>query len=152
MSLDNLPILIILLLAVIGQNQSVSLAAAILLIIKILGFDDWFSIVENKGMNIGITILTLAILAPVAAGRISLRNMVDSISSPVGFLAVLMGVFAAWVAGKGVIFFKASPDTITSLIIGTIVGISFFQGIAVGPLIAAGMLSLVVGLFSKSGS
>lgn len=123
-----------------------------MLIIKILGFDDWFSIVENKGMNIGITILTLAILAPVAAGRISLRNMVDSISSTVGFLAVLMGVFAAWVAGKGVIFFKASPDAITSLIIGTIVGISFFQGIAVGPLIAAGMLSLVVGLFSKSGS
>jgi uncharacterized membrane protein (DUF441 family) len=62
---------------------------------------------------------------------------------------VITGVFAAWLGGKGVLFFKASPDTITSLVLGTIVGVSFFQGIAVGPLIAAGMLSLVAGLFGK---
>jgi uncharacterized membrane protein (DUF441 family) len=152
MSLENLPILIILVLSVIGQNQSVSLAAAILLIIKLLGFDNWFPILENKGIGIGITILTLAILAPIAAGRINLRNMVDSLATPVGLLAVLTGIFAAWLGGRGVSFFQISPDVMTSLIIGTIVGVSFFQGIAVGPLIAAGMLSLVLGLYNKFGS
>jgi len=120
MSLENLPILIILVLSVIGQNQSVSIAASILLIIKLLGFDNWFPVLENKGINIGIIILTLAILA--------------------------------WLGGRGVSFFQLSPDAITSLIIGTIVGVSFFQGIAVGPLIAAGMLSLVLGLYNKIGS
>ncbi|HEY3426670.1 MAG TPA: DUF441 domain-containing protein [Negativicutes bacterium] len=152
MSLENVPILIILALSVIGQNQSVSLAAALLLIIKLLGFDSWFPTLEDKGMSIGITILTIAILAPIASGRINLRNMYDSLSSPVGVAAVVTGIFAAWVAGKGLVFFKASPDTITSLILGTIVGISFFNGIAIGPLIAAGILSLFVGLFSRFGS
>ncbi|HWR06715.1 DUF441 domain-containing protein [Sporomusa sp.] len=149
MSPDNIPILIILVLSVIAKNQTVSAAAAILLIIKLLGFSSWFSFLENRGINIGITILTLAILTPLASGKITLRDMYDAITSPVGLLAVITGVFAAWLGGKGVLFFKASPDTITSLVLGTIVGVSFFQGIAVGPLIAAGMLSLVAGLFGK---
>jgi uncharacterized membrane protein (DUF441 family) len=149
MSPDNIPILIILVLSVIVKNQTVSAAAAILLIIKLLGFSSWFSFLENRGINIGITILTLAILTPLASGKITLRDMYDAITSPVGLLAVITGVFAAWLGGKGVLFFKASPDTITSLVLGTIVGVSFFQGIAVGPLIAAGMLSLVAGLFGK---
>ncbi|QDR78966.1 DUF441 domain-containing protein [Sporomusa termitida] len=149
MSFDNIPILIILVLALIAKNQSVAMAAAILLIIKLLGFSSWFSVLESKGINIGITILTIAILAPLASGKITLRDMYDAVVSPIGLLAVITGVFAAWLGGRGVMFFKASPDTITSLILGTIVGISFFQGIAVGPLIAAGMLSLVAGLFGK---
>jgi len=152
MSLDNLPILIILALSVMAQNQSVSLAAAILLIIKLLGFDSWFPMLESRGMTLGITLLTIAILAPVAAGNITIRNMQESLSSPTGLAAVVTGVFAAWVAGKGLLFFKASPDTIISLILGTIVGISFFNGIAVGPLIAAGILSLFIGLFKSFSS
>lgn len=147
MSLDNLPILVILALSVIAKNQSVSLAAAILLIIKLLGFHSWFPILENRGMTIGITILTIAILSPVASGSINLRNMQDSLMSPIGLAAVVVGIFAAWAGGQGLLFFKASPDTITSLILGTIVGITFFQGIAVGPLIAAGILSLFIGIF-----
>ncbi len=149
MSSANLPILIVLVLAALAKNQSVSVAAAVLLVIKLLGFDSWFAVLESKAINIGITILTLAILAPIASGRITFRDMAASISSPVGLAAVLTGIFAAWVGGKGVLFFKETPDTITSLILGTIVGISFFQGIAVGPLIAAGMLSLLVNLFPK---
>jgi len=39
----------------------------------------------------------------------------------------------------------ANPTIINGLIIGTLIGVAFFKGIAVGPLIAAGMLSLVIG-------
>lgn len=152
MSFENLPILLILALSVIGQNQSVAIAAAILLLIKLLGFDNWFPVLENKGINIGIIILTLAILAPIASGRISLKNMTDSLLTPAGVLAVVTGIFAAWLGGRGVSFFQVAPDAITALIIGTIMGVSFFQGIAVGPLIAAGMLSLLLGLYNKLGS
>jgi uncharacterized membrane protein (DUF441 family) len=64
---------------------------------------------------------------------------------PVDVAAVVTGVFAAWVAGKGLLLFKALPDAITSLILGSIVGISFFHGIAVAPLIVAGILSVFIG-------
>ncbi|WP_356918858.1 DUF441 family protein [Chryseobacterium gambrini] len=33
---------------------------------------------------------------------------------------------------------------ITGLLIGTIAGVAFFKGVPVGPLIAAGMLSLIL--------
>jgi uncharacterized membrane protein (DUF441 family) len=147
MSWENLPLLIILVLAVLGNNQAVSVAAAFLLMIKLLGFDTWFPIIESKGLNIGVTILTISILVPVAAGRISLQNMVDACKNPTGLLAIAAGIFAAWAAGRGLFFIKASPDMITSLIIGTIAGVCFLDGIAIGPLIAAGMAYLAASLF-----
>ncbi|ADY94976.1 conserved hypothetical protein [Neisseria meningitidis H44/76] len=37
------------------------------------------------------------------------------------------------------------PVLITGLLIGTVIGVAFMGGIPVGPLIAAGILSFVVG-------
>ncbi|MCO6560559.1 MAG: DUF441 family protein, partial [Gilliamella sp.] len=39
----------------------------------------------------------------------------------------------------------AHPTIINGLIIGTLIGVAFFKGIPVGPLIAAGILSLLIG-------
>lgn len=148
MSWDNLPLLIILVLSVLGNNQSVAVAAAFLVVFKFLGLDSWFPILESKGLTLGITILTMAILVPVANGRISMKNMADAFSTPLGILAIAAGIFAAWAAGRGLLFTKASPDMISSLVLGTVVGVSFMNGVAIGPLIAAGLVSMVAGLFA----
>jgi UPF0756 membrane protein dd703_1075 len=37
------------------------------------------------------------------------------------------------------------PAVVPGLIIGTVIGVAFLKGIPVGPLIAAGILSLFVG-------
>lgn len=144
MSWENLPLLIILVLAVIGQNQSVALAAAILLIVKLIGLDAWFPMLESNGLNWGITLLTIGILAPVASGKVSLRDLQQSFTSPAGITATIIGIFVAWVAGRGIVIIKEAPETVTSLVLGTVVGVTFLQGIAVGPLIAAGLLSLIM--------
>ena len=62
------------------------------------------------------------------------------------FLVVLifLGV-VAWFGGRGVGLLGTQPVLITGLLIGTIIGVSFFGGIPVGPLIAAGILSLMLG-------
>ncbi|CUH95408.1 putative membrane protein [Propionispora sp. 2/2-37] len=146
MSWENLPLLIILVLAVVGQNQSVALAAAILLVVKLIGLDTWFPMLESKGLNWGITLLTIGILAPVASGKVSLRDLQQSFSSPVGITATIIGIFVAWVAGRGIVIIKETPETVTSLVLGTVVGVTFLQGVAVGPLIAAGLLSLLVSI------
>ena len=39
------------------------------------------------------------------------------------------------------------PVLVTGLLIGTIIGVSFLGGIPVGPLIAAGILAILVGKF-----
>lgn len=147
MAWDNLPILVIIILAVLGHNQSVSVAATILLLIKLLGFNDWLPIIESKGMNIGITILTMSILVPIVSGRITIKNMVEAVNTPAGIAAVVAGIFVAWAAGRGLFMIKATPEVISSLIIGTIVGVCFLGGVAVGPLIAAGLVYLVMAAF-----
>lgn len=146
MNWDNLPILIILFLSVIGNNHSVSIAALVLLLIKLLGFESWFPYIENHGINIGIIILTLAVLTPIAQGRISASSMAEAFKTPSGLVAIIIGIFVAWVAAQGLPFMRETPEAVTALIIGTIIGVCFFQGLAVGPLIAGGMVSLVISL------
>jgi uncharacterized membrane protein (DUF441 family) len=146
MSWENAPLLIILILSVLGNNQSVAVAAAFLLIIKMLGLHSWFPLMETKGMSIGITILTIAILVPVASGKISVRNMLDSVNNLAGIMAIAAGLFAAWAAGRGLLFIKTSPEMISSLIVGTVLGVSFLDGVAIGPLIAGGLVSLVLAM------
>lgn len=152
MNWDNVPLLVILVLSVIGNNHSVSIAALLLLLIKLLGFTAWFPYIENHGIHIGITILTLAVLTPIAQGRISVNGILEAFRTPVGLVAVLIGILVAWIAAQGVFFMKESPEAVTALVTGTIIGVCFFKGLAVGPLIAGGMVSLLVsamGLFKN---
>lgn len=144
MSWDYLPLLIILCLSVLGNNSSVGIAAAVLLIIKLLGFTAWFDPLEKNGISIGITILTISILVPVASGRITLANMAEAFKTGTGVTAVIVGIFVAWAGGRGVPFMKDSPEVITSLILGTLAGVCFFDGIPVGPLIAGGLVYLIL--------
>ena len=72
--------------------------------------------------------------------------MIHSFTSPVGILALLAGVFAAVAGGSGVSLLKDSPDIVSSLIIGTMIGVFFFKGVAVGPLIAACITYMVLSL------
>ena len=146
MNWDNLPILIILVLSVIGNNHSVSIAALLLLLIKIIGFSSWFPIIENHGITFGITILTMAVLTPIAQGRISTIGMLEAFKTPTGLVAIVIGILVAWVAAQGVPFMNGTPEAVTALIIGTMIGVCFFNGLAVGPLIAGGMVSLLLSL------
>ena len=150
MNWDNLPILIILVLSVIGNNNSVSVAAIVLLLIKMLGFDTWFPVIESHGINIGITILTMAVLTPIAQGHISTSGMLEAFKTPIGLVAIVIGIFVAWAAAKGVPFMSGTPEAVTALIIGTIIGVCFFKGLAVGPLIAGGIVSLIISVLGLS--
>lgn len=146
MALEDLPILLILVLAVLGKNQSVAAATAFLLLVKLLGLNGWFPVLEDKGFSLGITILTMAILVPVATGRITLQHMAQAFTTPLGLTAIAAGIFAAWAAGQGVFFIKVSPHMVSSLVVGTVLGVCFLHGVAIGPLIAGGLVSLVLAL------
>jgi uncharacterized membrane protein (DUF441 family) len=144
MGVDNLPILAIIAFSIIGNNHSVSIAAIILLLIKLLGFNSWFPAIENYGINLGIVILTMAVLTPLAEGRIGFETIVGTFKSPAGLIAIIVGVFVAWVAARGVPFMKETPEAVTALVVGTIAGVCFFRGLAVGPLIAGGLVSIII--------
>jgi len=146
---DNLPILVVLVLSMIGNNNTVAIAVLVLLLIQTLGFVTLFPFIDNYGMDIGIVILTIAVLSPLAQGRISVNEVAGLFKEPVGIIAIVIGIFVAWIAGQGVFFMKDSPEVTTALIVGTIIGVCFFRGVPVGPLIAGGMVAFIVSLMDS---
>jgi len=139
---------IILLLSIIGHNMTVAYAAGIVLVIKILGLTSLLQVIGSNGINWGILILTVAILVPIATGEITLGIMLNSFRTPLGIIAIIAGILAAAAGGSGVELLKTSPEVVSALIIGTMAGVFFFKGIAVGPLIAGGFTYAVMQLIA----
>lgn len=54
-------------------------------------------------------------------------------------------MLVAWFGGHGVNLMGTQPSLLTGLLLGTILGVAFLGGVPVGPLIAAGILSLFIG-------
>ena len=149
MNWDNIPIIVVLLLSLISNNHTVAIAVLVLLLIQNLGLVTLFPLIENYGMNIGIIILTIAVLSPLVQGRISVNEVVGLFKTSAGMIAIVIGILVAWIAGKGVLFMKDSPEITTALVVGTIIGVCFFRGLPVGPLIAGGMVALIVSVIDS---
>ncbi|MBN3556408.1 DUF441 domain-containing protein [Fictibacillus nanhaiensis] len=149
------PLLFLLGLLVIGllaKNQSLIVAVAFLLVLKFTGLGDkWFPAIQQKGINWGVTIITIAVLVPIASGEIGFKQLTDSLRSYYAWVALLSGIFVAVIASKGLHLLQNDPHITAALVFGTILAVALFQGVAVGPLIGAGiayMAMKVVGMFS----
>ena len=146
---EYLMLLLILALGIIGHNTTVAYAVIIVLVLKLLGLTAMLDILSVNGLNWGIVLLLAAILVPIATGDVTIANMIDAFKSPLGVAAIVCGVLAAMAGGGGVELLKNDPHIVAALIIGTIIGVCFFRGIAVGPLIAGGMTYALMKLFAS---
>ncbi len=138
----------VLLLSYLGHNMTVVYATAIVLGIKLLGLTSVLQSLGTHGLNWGIILLTAAILVPIADGTVTIHTMIDSFKTPIGITALIAGLLAAIAGGSGVVLLKDTPEIVSALIVGTMAGVFFFKGIAVGPLIAAGFTYFVLQLAS----
>ena len=145
----NMIALLLVFLIVLGlmsQNSAITISAAVLLIMQQTLLSKYIPILEQYSVKIGIIILTIGVLAPLVSGNIQLPDLSSFLNWKMG-VSILTGVFVAWLAGKGVPLMSEQPVLVTGLLIGTIIGVSFLGGIPVGPLIAAGILAILVGKF-----
>ncbi len=141
----NLVVLLILLACgIFSHNTAVTIAAGVLLVLKITPLNELLPFVQTHGLNIGIIILTIGVLAPIASGKIPGDSILKSFLSWKSLLAIAVGVFVAWLGGRGVKLMTNQPDVVAGLLIGTVAGVAFLRGVPVGPLIAAGILSLLI--------
>ncbi len=145
---EYIALITVLLLSYLGHNMTVVYAAAIVLVIKVLGLTTLLSSLGSHGLNWGIILLTAAILVPIADGTVTIHTMLDSFKSPIGITALIAGLLAAIAGGSGVDLLKSNPEMVSALIVGTMAGVFFFKGIAVGPLIAAGFTYFVLQIAS----
>lgn len=143
--LNLLVLLVLLACGIFSHNTAVTIAAAVLIILKITPLNELLPYVQQHGLSIGIIILTIGVLAPIASGKIPGDSIVKSFLSWKSLLAIAIGLFVAWLGGRGVKLMSSQPDVVAGLLIGTVAGVAILRGIPVGPLIAAGILSLLIG-------
>lgn len=145
LDLNLMVLLILLACGIFSHNSAVTIAAAVLIVLKITPLHDLLPYVQQHGLNIGIIILTIGVLAPIASGKIAGESILKSFLSWKSLLAIAIGVFVAWLGGRGVKLMSNQPDIVAGLLIGTVAGVAVLRGVPVGPLIAAGILSLLIG-------
>ncbi|WP_066153632.1 DUF441 domain-containing protein [Halalkalibacter krulwichiae] len=132
--------LILLAVAVIAKNQSLMVAVGFLLIIKWIGLGEkLFPLFQQKGINIGVTVITIAVLTPIVTGEIGFKQLGEAVKSSYAWVALGSGILVALIAANGIDLLKNDPHITTALVFGTILSVALFKGVAVGPLIGAGI-------------
>lgn len=140
--------LLLLLLAALGifsSNMPITVAMIVLLLLRVLHLHYMFPWLEKYGLTVGIIILTIGVMTPLASGKISLSTLWLSFLHWKSLLAIGVGMLVAWLGGRGATLMSSQPTVVAGLLIGTVLGVAFFRGVPVGPLIAAGILSLMIG-------
>ncbi|MBB6452085.1 uncharacterized membrane protein (DUF441 family) [Salirhabdus euzebyi] len=144
-SQPTLFLFILLALGYIAKNQAIMVAVYILLGVKLFNVEDKIlPYFEAKGLTWGIIIITIAVFAPIASGDIGFKDLLDSVKSYYAWICLAAGMFVAYVARGGLDLLANDPHLTAALIIGTILGIVIFNGIAVGPLIGAGIAVILM--------
>ena len=137
----------IFIVALLGKNQSLIIASIVVLFLKLIPYSDKiFPLLNKQGINWGVTIISITILVPIATGKIGFMDLVNSFKSPVGWIAVACGILVSLLSYQGVGFLSASPEVTVALVMGTIIGVVFMNGIAAGPIIASGIAYLIIQL------
>ena len=142
---------IILLIGIITQNKSIVQATIFVLILKsIFNITEFYKIrginvgnimtqFRKEGINWGVLIITIAILIPIATEEIGFSHLLSAFKTPIGWVAIISGISVSILSSKGVGLLEGQPEITVALVLGTIMGIVFFKGIAAGPVIAGGI-------------
>ena len=131
-------------LGYVTSNTSVSMASGILLVLKIILPHEKLMYFGAHGLNWGVILLTAAVLTPMALGNIGIKEIVEVFKSPEGLISITVGVLVALLGKWGANLMAADPQIVVSSIIGTIIGVVFLKGVPVGPMIASGMVYVLL--------
>lgn len=143
---DNLLLLIILTIGLVFNNHLIASAAGSLLVLKLTKLYTVLNLFDRRATDIGLLFLLIAVLLPFALDRVGINDIWLTFKSLSGLLAIIGGVFAAYLCGQGMILLKLQPEVVVGLVIGTVIGVSLLKGIPVGPLAAAGVTALLLNI------
>lgn len=141
----NLFLVLLLVIALIAKNNSLIVAVSVLIAIKLIGLDQKiFPVLQSKGINWGVTVITIAVLVPIATGDIGFKQLGEAMKSSYAWIALGAGILVALIAKNGIVLLESDPHITAALVFGTILAVSLFKGVAVGPLIGAGIAYLAM--------
>ncbi|MGE5553129.1 MAG: DUF441 domain-containing protein [Betaproteobacteria bacterium] len=143
------PLLLVLCIGLLARNRLVAGAAVLLLVVRLANLSGALHFLAERSLDLGLLLLTVAVLAPLALDRISLPDLGRTFLSLPGWLALVGGAVATCINGQGLALLRDRPEVIGGLLVGTIIGVVAFRGIPVGPLAAAGVAALLLRLLGR---
>lgn len=72
-----------------------------------------------------------------------------SMPAPAGIASVVVGIVVAILGKWGVDVMTNEPQIVVSILVGTIIGVIFFKGVPVGPMIASGIFYMFLQIFTR---
>ncbi len=148
MNVTTATLIVLMLLGILGRSNIISSAAAVLLLLQFTNLQRVYPLLERRALEVGLIFLVISVLAPFAAGKVSARDLVYSFASLPGLIAVASGIIATHMNCQGLDLLQRFPQMMVGMVIGSIIGVAFFGGIPVGPLMAGGIAALLIQLFS----
>lgn len=139
----------LLLVGIVARSNLIAIAACVLLILRFSNLHFVFPILERRGLEVGLLFLLLSILVPIARGVVTERDLAYNLTSLPGIMAIAGGIIATHMNSEGLSLLGTKPEVIFGLVIGSILGIVFFHGVPVGPLMAAGIAALYLELIYR---
>ena len=85
--------------------------------VYVLG-DKVFPYLQTKGINPGVTVITIAVLVPIATGEIGFKQLGEAAKSYYAWIALASGVAVALLAKGGVQLLTTDPHITTALVLG----------------------------------
>jgi uncharacterized membrane protein (DUF441 family) len=140
----ELVLVVLIVVGLVSRSPIITTAACILLIIKLVHLERYLPAIERRGLELGLLFLTIAVLVPFAAERITAEHLWSTLTSWPGISALLGGAIATSMNGRGLELLKHDPQMIVGLVAGSLIGIILLRGVPVGPLMAAGITALLL--------
>lgn len=137
---------VMIMLSALTHNKTLGISLAAVLVLRWIKAVPALELLADKGISWAIMLLCMGFLAPVALGRYELQAFQQVFLSPVGWISIAAGIAVAIFGAKGVAVGQTDIVITMGVIAGTVVGVAFFKGNPVGPLIGAGMSWTVISI------
>lgn len=147
-STPELILITLLFLGLFGRSNLVVTSACILLCIRYFNLDSvLLPVLEQRGLEIGLVLLMLHILSPIATDKLT-KDDLYSVVSFKGLLALAAGALATKLNGDGLNLMNAKPEIIFGMTVGTVLGILLLKGTPCGPVMAAAVTAVFLQITS----
>lgn len=135
----------IIFISFIAKNKPMVLGGIIVFILSFINNQGLNRYIKNNSLNIGLVFLIMWLLLPIL--EIPREISISSTKSYLnlnGLISFISGLFVVIIAGKGLNYLNGNTSAIGGIILGSIVGVTFFEGIPVGMLTASGIAYLII--------
>ena len=138
----ELILIVLLFLGIFGRSNLLVTSACILLSLRYFSLDHIvLPVLEKRGLEIGLLLLMLHILSPIATEKLT-KDDLYSVASLKGFFALAAGALATKLNGDGLNLMNTNPEIIFGMTVGTVLGILFMRGTPCGPVMAAAVTAV----------